>query len=139
MKTLIRVFSFIVGVVILVANPNMFLFICFAMAPAIVSLMLDRLPGKNTSTTVLLFNLSGVSIFVFQVLSGNRSISKLSDAFNIHWILVVYLFAALGWFIIWLCPKLVTSLSEFRYEKKIQGLEKKIAQLADEWGEEVKG
>ncbi len=139
MKTILKIISFLIGIAIMVANPNLFMFICFAMAPSIVAYTIDRLPGKNTSTTVMLFNLSGVSIFVMQILQGSRSMSNISSAINLHWFLVVYLFAGLGWFMVWVLPKIVISLSEYRIQRRIELMENKLEELAEEWGEEVKG
>lgn len=134
-----KIFAFLTSVVILVANPSMFMFICFAMMPSIVAYIIDRLPGKNTSTTVTLFNLAGVSIFLMQVLNGSRSISSIGEAINLQWILVVYLFAGCGWFVIWILPKIVIALSEYRLQHRIEIMEKKLDELVEEWGEEVKG
>lgn len=139
MNTILKIFGFLLAVAILVANPNMFMFICFAMAPAIVAFFTDRLPGKNTSTTVALFNLAGVSIFVMQILQGNRNLSNISDAINFHWYLVVYLFAGCGWFVVWFLPKIVISLSEYRILRRIETMEERIDELVVEWGEDVKG
>ena len=139
MNTLLKVFGFLIAVAILVANVNMFLFICFAMLPSIVAYIIDRLPGKNTSTTVTLFNLSGVSIFVMQIFNGTRSISSIGDAINIQWFLVVYLFSGFGWFMVWILPKIVISLSEYRIQRRIKAMEDKMNELHEEWGEEIKG
>jgi Na+/melibiose symporter-like transporter len=139
MNTILKVFGFLLGVAIMVANPSMFMFICFAMAPSIVAYFIDRLPGKNTSTTVTLFNLAGVSIFVMQILHGSRSVNNIGDAINFHWFLVVYLFAGCGWFVVWIVPKIVISLSEYRIQRRIETMEEKIEELVTEWGEEVKG
>ena len=139
MNTILKIFGFIISVAILVANVNMFLFICFAMLPSIVAYIIDRLPGKNTSTTVILFNLSGVSIFVMQILNGSRSINSIGDAINIQWFLVVYLFSGFGWFMVWILPKIVISLSEYRIQRRIKVMEDKMKELHEEWGDEVKG
>lgn len=138
MKVIFKIFGFIISVAILVANPNLFMFICFAMAPAIVAYLIDRLPGKNISTTVMLFNLAGVSIFTFKILTGSSSMSNIASAINLQWIMVVYLFAAGGWFCVWIVPKIVIALSEYSYERKIETMEEKMAELVEEWGDEVK-
>lgn len=134
-----KIFGFLIAVAIMVSSPNMFMFICFAMAPSIVAYFIDRLPGKNTSTTVTLFNLAGVSIFVMQILQGHRSIGNISESINFHWFLVVYLFAGCGWFVVWILPKIVISLSEYRIQRRIELMEEKLDDLLEEWGEEVKG
>lgn len=139
MNTIVKIFSFLISVSILVAKPGLFMFICFAMAPSIVAYLIDRLPGKSTSTTILYFNLAGVSIFVMQVLQGSRPLQNMGDAMNVNWILVVYLFAGLGWFLIWILPKIVISLSEYRIQRKIMTMEDKASEILEEWGEEVKG
>ena len=139
MKALSKIFGFLIGIAVLVANPSMFMFICFAMAPAIAAYFIDRLPGKSTSTTITYFNLAGVGIFVMKILQGKMSIHNVSDAINLHWFLVVYLFAGFGWFLIWILPKIVISLSEYRIQKRITTMEDKLTELAEEWGESVKG
>ena len=138
MKAILKIFGFLISVAVLVANPNLFMFICFAMLPSIVAYVIDRLPGKNTSTTVTLFNLAGVSIFVMQILNGSRSINNVAEAINLQWVLVVYLFAGCGWFVVWILPKIVISLSEYRIQKRIEVMEKKLGELLEEWGEEVR-
>lgn len=139
MKTIIKIFSFLIGIAILVANPSMFMFISFALLPAIAAYFIDRLPGRSTSTTILYFNLAGVGIFVMQILQGKMSIHNVGDAINLHWFLVVYLFAGFGWFLVWILPKIAISLSEYRIQRRINLMEDKLKELCEEWGESVKG
>ena len=138
MSLWLKIVFTIFGLATLILSPKLFVFMVVSMAPAFVAYIIDRMPGKNISTTVALFNFSGFSIFAGEMLQGSGSIRNLSDALDPFKLMVVYLFAAVGWFIIWIVPKLAIIIFEYKDQVRIDGIEKKITKLEEEWGVEIR-
>ncbi|PIR33216.1 MAG: hypothetical protein COV36_03040 [Alphaproteobacteria bacterium CG11_big_fil_rev_8_21_14_0_20_44_7] len=138
MSFFVKFLIFITGLVVLVLSPALFVFVIFATAPSIVAYIVDRLPGKNTSTTVAMFNLSGVSVYASDIFSNSSSLSSFMDVLDPFKLMVVYLFAALGWFLIWIIPRFTTVVMEYSNDAQVVELEHKLEKMIEEWGEEVK-
>lgn len=135
MKFLYYSIAIALSIIVLVVSPRLFVFSFVALAPSLVAFYIDRLPGKNTSITVALFNFTGLILYATDVMRGA---SAMTGAMDFKKLLVVYLFAALGWFIVWIVPRLTVIFIDYRNENRAAKIRKKINDLVDEWGEELK-
>ena len=113
----------------------MCVFVSAALGPAMVSYLIDFRPGKNTSATVTFFSLSGMSIPAMKFLNQNNDLALPA---NLDLLLLVYVFAAMGYFIVWLVPKITVIVVDYKFERRAIRIREKIAQLIEEWGPEVK-
>ncbi|MET0154641.1 MAG: hypothetical protein ABW189_00845 [Rickettsiales bacterium] len=131
---------FVVGLVVWVADASYFAFafLVVAMLPSILSSLIDRSSGKHASKTVSAFNVVGVLPFLFDI-GTQYDPALVAQGFfdDIHAWAYIYGFAAVGWMLVWLAPQLTILALTARAEEKSYKLEKKQAQIAEEWGEEV--
>ena len=126
------------GFGILVASQKMFVFMFVSLAPAFVAYIIDRSVGKSVSTTVGLFNFSGFAIFSVEMLQGSGSLRNLSDALDPFKLMVVYLFAAVGWFIVWIVPKVTTVIFEYKDSSRAVVIQKKLIKIEEEWSIDIR-
>jgi hypothetical protein len=133
-KILIGLFS----VLLLVVSPKLFIFVVVGLAPAIVCSITDVKPGRNTFQTVLFFNLSGVGIKFMEYINDPGRLNSFADALNPANLLMIYLFAGLGYFVVWLVPKIVVIIADYKHERRALVIKEKLAELIEEWGPEVK-
>lgn len=129
---------FLGSLIILVISTRLFVFMFVALAPLIVARIVDRTPGKNISTTVGLFNFSGFAIYAIDMY-GAGSLRNITDAIDPFKLMIVYLFAAIGWAIIWVVPKMTIILGEYRDEARTKAIRSRIEELEEEWSTQVRG
>lgn len=122
---------------ILVVSWEFCVFLSISMMPALVAYLVDIRPGKNTSTTVTCFNLAGVTIPSMKFVNGTYSLN-INTALDMRIIALVYLFAAMGYFIVWLVPKITVIVVDYRNERRAIRIREKITELVEEWGPEVR-
>jgi hypothetical protein len=128
----------LMSVLLLVVSPKLFVFVCVGLTPSIVCSIVDVKPGRNTFQTVLFFNLSGVCIKFMDFLNNPALLRSFADALNPTNILMIYLFAALGYFVVWLVPKIVVIMADYKSERRALVIKEKITEMIEEWGPEVK-
>jgi len=109
----------------LVMSYKLCIFVSAALAPAFVSYLIDMQPGRNRSATVAFFSLAG-------------QCNDLALPASIDLLLLVYVFAAMGYFIVWLVPKITVIIVDYKNESRAIRIREKIAQLIEEWGAEVR-
>ena len=127
-----------IAIALLIVSPKFFVFSLVALMPAFVARVIDRLPTKDTSTSVALFNLTGLGFYAEDAFRSGGSFTNLAAVIDVQKLMVVYLFAALGWFIVWIVPRLTVIYIDYRNENRASRIRRKIDKLIDEWGAEVK-
>lgn len=127
----------VIFLILLVLSPELCVFVAIGLLPAFVAFLVDIRPGKNTSATVAFFNLAGVTIPGMRFLNGDYMIS-FANVLNIKILLVVYLFAAIGYFIVWLVPKITVIIVDYKNERRAIRIKEKITGLIEEWGPEIR-
>jgi hypothetical protein len=120
---------------LLVISYRLCIFVSASMGPAVVAYITDFRPGKNTTATVTFFSLAGLSIPVMKFMNEGNPLA-LPDSLNL--LLLVYLFAGMGYFIVWLVPKITVIIVDYKHESRAIRIREKIAQLIEEWGTEIK-
>lgn len=133
-----KIILVIASFILLVVSQKIFVFMFISMAPAFVAYIIDRSPGKSVSTTVGLFNVSGFAVFATEMLQGSGSLRNLSDALDPFKLMVVYLFAAVGWFIVWIVPKVATVVFEYKDHSKIAMIRKRLDKIEEEWSIDIR-
>ncbi len=136
---MIKIFAGIISVLLLVVSPKMFMFTAVGLAPAIVAFIVDVRPGKNTFQTVLFFNLAGVATKFTDFLNSPLNAGTFSEMITPVNLMTMYVFAAIGYFVVWLVPKVVVIIVDYKNERHALRIRERISQLIEEWGPEVKG
>ena len=119
----------------LVMSYKLCIFVSAALAPAFVSYLIDMQPGRNRSATVAFFSLAGLTIPFMKYLNQGNDLALPA---SIDLLLLVYVFAAMGYFIVWLVPKITVIIVDYKNESRAIRIREKIAQLIEEWGAEVR-
>lgn len=119
----------------LVLSYRMCIFVSAGLAPAFVSYLVDMRPGKNMSATVTFFSLAGLTIPMQKFFNQGNPLA-LPDSIDL--LLLVYVFAAMGYFIVWLVPKITVIIVDYKNESRAIRIREKIAHLVEEWGPEVR-
>ncbi len=120
---------------LLVMSYKMCIFVSASLAPAFVSYLVDIRPGKNMSATVAFFSLAGLTIPLMKFLNQGNDLALPA---SIDLLLLVYIFAAMGYFIVYLVPKITVIIVDYKNESRAIRIREKIAQLVEEWGAEVR-
>lgn len=134
---LFKIIATIMMLGILILSPPLCVFIMVGLLPALVAYMVDIQPGKNTSATVFFFNLAGLTIPGMKFINGEISLTIIK-ALEISNLAIVYTFATMGGFIVWLVPKITVIIVDYKNERRAIRIREKIASLTDEWGAEVR-
>lgn len=122
---------------LLVIDPPVFAFIVVGMFPAFTAIMLDRRPEKSIGMTVAFFNLAGVVKYLVPMLE-NLGLNKFSMTLSLMNFFVVYGFAALGNFMVWLVPRIFVIYADYKNQTRAHHISEKMAKLIEEWGAEVR-
>ncbi len=118
---------------------TVFAFISIAMLPGIVAQITDGRPGRFASKTVMAFNVAGISPQIEAIFSsGSPDSTAISLFSNPSVWLLIYGFAAFGWGVVFLVPR----ISHLYLEITAKYTTKKLAhfqeKLVEEWGDEVR-
>lgn len=133
-------FKILIGIIwlgILVLSPELCVFLTVGMLPAFVSYLVDVRPGKNTSATIAFFNLTGVIIPGMKFFNGTYSLN-FARVLDFKILFVVYLFAGMGYFIVFLIPKITVIIVDYKNERRAIRIREKISLLVEDWGNEIK-
>lgn len=122
---------------LLVIDPPVFTFVVVAMFPAFVSMMVDTRPEKSTGMTVAFFNLAGVVRYLVPMLE-DLGTNKFNIALNVVNFFVVYTFAAIGYFVVWLVPRIFVLYADYKNQTRARIISERMAKLVEEWGSEVR-
>ena len=126
-----------ISLLMLVLLTKVFIFALIGMGPAIVCYLIDWKPGKNTFQTVAYFNLAGVSIKCMDFIQNISSLT-LAEAMSPKNLLLAYSFAAMGYFVVWLVPKVIVIMVDYKNQRRSIVINEKVEKLVEEWGPEVK-
>jgi hypothetical protein len=137
MKILVYLFGTIVFFGLMVIDPGLAVFVLVGLVPTFVWRLVDNKPGKNTSATITFFNLAGLTIPCSKFLEDPSSIPSFPNLDMVQ-LMVVYLFATMGWFIAWLIPKIVVIMVDLKNEKRAVRIKEKMNELLEEWGTDIK-
>lgn len=122
-----------------VTMQHAFVFLLAGMLPSIVAGLVDTSRGRHIFASVGAMNFAGVFPPLFDILMqpnvANATVEKISDP--AVWF-IMYLAAAMGWVLIWLCPLVCQFILHTVYKGQIIRLEMQQKRLIDEWGPEVK-
>ena len=120
---------------LLFIDQQLFIFIITALSPAYIALMTDRRKDKSTGMTVTFFNLAGLALYVVPMLSKLGS-DKYS--INIMHFFVVFMFSAIGYFIVWFVPRLFVIYADYKNQARARLVSSKMSKLIEKWGVEVR-
>lgn len=128
----------------LVFYPTLIL-LAVAMLPTAVSVIVDRSPARMGWVCVGGMNFAGTMPYLAQLwvhggLFGSMEglIVSLDIVTNIFSILVIYLAAALGWFLYISVPQIVAVITAMTSASVISTLTARQKKLVEQWGPEVK-
>jgi hypothetical protein len=130
------IFSILLFMLALI-DPPLASFIAIGLMPAFTALMLDTRPEKSTGRTVAFFNLAGMVRYLVPMLERLGS-NKFPEALNIIHLFVVYAFAAMGYFVAWIVPRLFVIYADYKNQNRARAISEKLAKLMEEWGHEVR-
>ena len=112
----------------------------FGLLPGLIAMVVDYDPRQYLSRIVISFNAVGVAPYILQIL--NSSVADMT-AYQLiispkTW-LVIYASAGVGWVIYWMFPQIAMMLMPMQNKNRIESLNKELDELAEEWGEDVRG
>ena len=130
----------IMGVVMAIAFMQSTVIIAVGMLPTLVAALVDR-TGKGTlAITVGGMNLAGCSPFLLDLwMNGHELDMGFRMISNPTTIVVMYSAAAMGYVINWSLSGIVETLMIKKFTLRAEQIEKRKAQLKQQWGEEVAG
>jgi hypothetical protein len=135
---MVKVILFVIMLFLLaLVDPPLAAFIAIGLMPAFTAVMLDARPEKSTGRTVMFFNLAGLVKFLVPMLE-RFGMNKFPDALNIFHLFVVYAFAAMGYFVAWMVPRLFVIYADYKNQNRARAISEKLAGLMEEWGHEVR-
>jgi hypothetical protein len=120
-----------------------FIFLALAMAPSIVAYAIDTDPKKSSFKVVLAGNLSAAMPTILTMLKISMSSMRRHEMVTIFrdpsvW-MFVYLGAAAGWCLLYLCRHFARILTTMTFEHKIKDLQNEQKGLVEEWGQNIMG
>ncbi len=118
-----------------------FIFLMFALLPSLIAYYVDRDAHLSTLKTVFACNLAACLPVIVPMVKAGMSM-KSYDVTAImtnplNW-MIVYLGAAIGWCLIYLCRFIANFFITLGYEYKIVSLERLQRRLVEEWGQIIK-
>lgn len=122
---------------LLVIDPPVLVFIITVLSPAFIALVTDRRKDKSTGMTVAFFNLAGLSIYLVPMFGrlGNNKFDQTLTSTNF---LIVLLFAAMGYFVVWLVPRIFVIYADYKNQARARVVSEKMTKLIEKWGVEVR-
>jgi len=120
---------------LLLVDQQLFIFIVAALSPAYIALVTDRRKDKSTGMTVTFFNLAGLALYVVPML-GKLGSDKYS--INVLHFFVVFIFSAVGYFIVWFIPRLFVIYADYKNQARARTVSEKMSKIIEKWGVEVR-
>jgi hypothetical protein len=115
-----------------------FILLIVGMLPTIVVYFVDNSQSRSLFHTVMACNLSGVLPFVGELWAGGNETSMVGMMLSdMQRLLIMYLSAALGWTLMYICPIAARFMISGINQHNIQKLRNRQKLLRDEWGQEV--
>ena len=115
-----------------------FVLFIVGMLPAIVVYIVDISESRSLFHTVTACNLSGVMPFVGKLWAAGNDTSEVGYALSdMQTLFIMYLSAALGWGLMYVCPIAARLLIAAINERNILRLKHKQRRLMEEWGKDI--
>ncbi|MBY0354633.1 MAG: hypothetical protein K2Q12_02760 [Rickettsiales bacterium] len=123
-------------VVMAVIFKGSFIFVLVGMLPTIAAYISDKSEGKEIYRCVLACNVAGMLPYVAKVFAvdTNESLRVIADPSM--W-LGIYVFAGIGWLLVWIMPHLAEVITELSQFTRVARLEENQRKLIEEWGPEI--
>ena len=132
-----KIITILLGLCILVLSPPLFVFCIVGFAPAIVARTINVERDKNKSSSIAFFNAAGIAIPGMRFMRVGLP-SRIGEALNPSDLVIIYLMAGMGYFIVWLVPKITVIIVDYKSERRAIRIRENMAKLTEEWGPEVK-
>jgi hypothetical protein len=134
-KPLLWALAFVLVVVI---SPGSMPLLFIGMLPTLVAFLVDSTPGRYAAMCVGGMNFCGVFPWVWQLWTGDNSISAavetMTDPFAL---LVMYGAAAFGWILFMIVPPVIGAVMAVVSQHRIAQLRADQRELIAEWGPEI--
>ena len=112
----------------------------FGLLPGLIAMVIDYDPRQYLSKIVISFNAVGVVPYLIQILNASvANVTAMKLITSPKTWLVIYASAGVGWVIYWMFPQIAMVMMPFQNKNKIETLNKELDELAEEWGEDVRG
>jgi|GEM_PF-2539345 len=128
----------IFGIMAILFIKSTFLFLLIAIIPSFAAYYGDLSETRRYYQSVIACNIGGVAPYVAELIAnGNTWNGFESMATDMKTWLIIYMFAGLGYLLVWLCPIIAELIIEFSQQSKIMRLEAMQKRLVYEWGPEI--
>ena len=125
-------------VLVMMAFPQIFLFLFIGLLPTLVAYIIDRTPKKYAAFCVGGMNLSGVFPGLRELWLGNNNIPQAIEIItNIFDLIIMYAAASFGWLLYIAVPPVVNALLAVAAQHRIAQLRSRQRELIREWGQEI--
>lgn len=127
------------GAAIILLNSG-FLFVLLALLPSVMAYYTDLDPRKNAFKVVFSGNLSAALPTVIPLIKssmGSRKFDIVSEMQDPKVWLFIYMGAAAGWALIYLCKYVARFVVAMSFEYNIRSLENVQNMLVEEWGSDI--
>ena len=116
------------------------LFLLLALMPSIMAYFVDTTPNKNAFKIMFSGNISAALPTLLPMVKGAMNMRKFDITSAMQdpmvW-LFIYLGAAAGWGLIYLCKYIASFVVAMSFEYNIRSLENVQQMLIEEWGKEI--
>jgi hypothetical protein len=130
----LTVLFLVLGIIVGLRQSSVILLI--GILPSAVAYFVDETPRRSWFKTVLAFNLAGVVPYLMEVffMHANNMEAVQTRLGDFSMWAIMYLFAAMGWMTIWLCPKLVHIGLRVYYDSRIDHHKTKLKEVEQQYG-----
>ena len=124
--------------IIILTFPETVILLLVGMLPTFVAFIIDRSPQKYLTYCVCAMNITGVFPGIYELWTTQNNISlALKIVTNIFDLSLMYLSAAIGWFIYSVVPPIIRVFIKVIAQQRINLLRGQQQNLVQEWGENV--
>ena len=137
--SLIQKVLLLIGILIAISTSlPVMIVLLIGLLPTFTIMITDR---SNTNKLIIVgcFNLAGVFIYLFHIISNftiRDAFFILSDIFNL---IIMLGSAGLGLIVYLEVPNLFIYISRASAQKRLQVIDAKLQKLAEDWGEDIRG
>ncbi len=115
-----------------------FVLLIVGILPTIVVYIIDHSESRSLFHTVMACNLAGVIPFVGELWAQGNPTSMVGHMLSdMQRLLVMYLSAAGGWGLMYICPIVAKFIISSINQTNIQRLKQKQSRLMEEWGQDI--
>ena len=124
--------------IIILTFPETVILLFVGMLPTFVAFIIDRSPQKYLTCCVCAMNITGVFPGIYELWTTQNNISlALKIVTNIFDLSLMYLSAAIGWFIYSVVPPIIRVFIKVIGQQRINLLRGQQQNLVQEWGKNV--